>query len=107
MAKQVTKKQAKFSARIRFNWGFHDATQDAAEGRPNRAIVVSEESAERLGARPLPSGKEGEAYRYGYFAGQASFSRLKTREASSDPAWNELGADCRKMLESRDEEAVA
>lgn len=74
---------AHFSDRVRFNWGFHDATHDAELGHVDRASLTSP-----LGAiQPLPAGDQWRAYREGYVAGRAEYARTGSRPASSEPAW--------------------
>ena len=71
------------SPRVRFNWGFHDATADEAAGRPARDM----------------SGHSCRPYAAGYLAGRATMAGLMSaataagtsaeRPESSEPAWLE------------------
>ena len=71
------------SPRVRFNWGFHDATADEIAGRPVRDM----------------SGHFCRSYAAGYLAGRSTMARLITeavtagvsaeRPQSSEPAWLE------------------
>lgn len=71
MALQV----AKFEDRVRFNWGFHDATRDAHDG----SVKNLENHSDNV-------------YADGYGYGLASFSELKVRAESSDKAWEQYQA---------------
>lgn len=72
------------SPRVRFNWGFHDATADEIAGRPVRDML---------------SGHFCPPYAAGYRVGRATMARLITEAAtagvsaerpqSSEPAWLE------------------
>ena len=68
--------QTNFSDRIRFNWGFHDATHDKSMGR-NRQLIPEGE----LFCLPDDS-----AYCAGYDAGQRE-TLATGRPESSQPAW--------------------
>ena len=83
MKTTATKTTEKFSDRVRFNWGFHDATHDASMGWPNRLLTIEGPSI----ARPLPNDP---AYCEGYRRGQQSFAALGYRVESSEAAWNEF-----------------
>ena len=71
------------SPRVRFNWGFHDATADEAAGRPARDM----------------SGHSCRPYAAGYLAGRTTMAGLMSaataagtsaeRPESSEPAWLE------------------
>jgi len=60
-----------FPARVRFNWGFHDATADVDTGRAVRDV----------------SGHYDRAYAAGYTAGIAAMVGATERPDSSDAAW--------------------
>lgn len=77
-------KTERFNDRTRFNWGFHDATLDAAEGWPDRTQIVDAKGLRR----PLPA--DDAAYCEGYRRGLASYAKLGRREESSEAAWNEF-----------------
>ena len=73
--------------RVRFNWGFHDATHDAEQNWTDRRTIKAGER-DRTGRagldRTTPLGK---AYAMGYDAGQKAMVNTKTRPDSSEPAW--------------------
>lgn len=73
--------------RVRFNWGFHDATFDVEHKLDDRRNLKAGET-RRGGAGPLdrttPLGK---AYAAGYEAGQEAMKTAKKRPESSEPAW--------------------
>lgn len=81
---KTNNKTERFSDRVRFNWGFHDATLDAEEGWPDRTAIVDGTGIRR----PLPT--DDAAYCEGYRRGQQSFAKLGRREESSEDAWNEF-----------------
>ena len=70
-----------FSNRIRFNWGFHDATGDRQDGRANR-MNGSENP-----RYPLPA--HDKAYCVGYAYGQKADMPGNVQPATSDGAWKE------------------
>jgi hypothetical protein len=59
------------SPRVRFNWGFHDATADEAAGRPARDM----------------SGHSCRPYAAGYLAGLQAMVGASERPETSEPAW--------------------
>lgn len=59
-----------FPVRVRFNWGFHDATADVERGTVRDV-----------------SGHFDWAYRDGYIHGQAAMIDATERPASSEDAW--------------------
>lgn len=71
------------SPRVRFNWGFHDATLDRQTGfRDRRAIPIGD-----LSCLPVDSSL-GRAYAAGYAAGQRC-DMSRGRPETSDAAWAE------------------
>lgn len=76
------------SPRVRFNWGFHDATADKEAKRPNRCYLVKRANRSLGESHPLPEGREWAFYRAGYVAGQAC-DLGAGRPESSEPAWLE------------------
>ena len=85
-------KTAEFGARVRFNWGFHDAQADCVHGQPDRRYVVHQ-SADNSPPFPLPEGKENHSYRVGYRYGREFWNRVAVRNASSEDAWVESGLE--------------
>ena len=78
-----TKNHSLNSPRVRFNWGFHDATHDRQTGfRDRRAIPIGE-----LFCLPVDS-PLGRAYADGYAAGQRC-DMSRGRPETSDAAWAE------------------
>ena len=76
-----------FDDRIRFNWGFHDATLDMERGWPNRLV-----NPKMFGTlRPMP---DDTAYKAGYAAGVESFRATGVRVESSEPAWIKHQRNC-------------
>ena len=71
----------KFSKRVCFNWGFHDATFDAEMGNPNRADPRGAQ------CNPLPPVESHAGYHEGYRMGYADFLEKGYRCDSSEDAW--------------------
>ena len=70
-----------YSTRIRFNWGFHDATSDRENGRANR---INSAENPRF---PLPVNDK--AYSIGYAYGQKCEMVVNVRPETSQAAWME------------------
>jgi len=66
-----------FSARVRFNWGFHDAQGEAERNMPKRDVSTHFDR----------------DYARGYLAGLAAWEVNPVRADSSEPAWNSHVAD--------------
>lgn len=74
---------AHFSDRIRFNWGFHDATRDQLAGCPRILLHGGKQN-------PQTVSKEYDAaYFHGYARGLKSAKESGMRLETSEPAWNE------------------
>ena len=59
------------SPRVRFNWGFHNATDDVSRGRRVRDV----------------SGHSCRTYAAGYLAGLQAMAETSERPETSEPAW--------------------
>lgn len=81
-----------YSPRIRFNWGFHDATADREAKRRNRQHVPQG----TLFCLP----KADKAYCAGYVSGQSA-DLSNGRPESSEPAWLEYKGEQAKEREKR------
>lgn len=74
--------------RVRYNWGFHDATFDVSKGFPNR-MTLRPGQKDRLSRCGLDNTTPlGRAYAKGYAAGQKAMLHTTTRPQSSEAAWN-------------------
>jgi hypothetical protein len=82
MARRTSKTPApKFSERIRFNWGFHDATRDAEQ----ESRMDPKSLTHRI-VRDMATHFDA-AYAAGYRAGVAAFKELGFRPESSEASW--------------------
>ena len=80
--------------RVRFNWGFHDATFDVEHKLDDRRNLKEGEK-RRGGAGPLDrTTLLGKVYAAGYEAGQEAgqeaMKTAKKRPESSEPAWRKF-----------------
>lgn len=64
-------KTVQFHPQVRFNWGFHDATQDGQEGRAARDMSTHSNT----------------FYAAGYTSGYKAWTQTRTRPEQSEPAW--------------------
>ena len=69
-----------FSARVRFNWGFHDAARDTAGGHERQTVVSGP------GSMAVVSAEHDVDYYRGYLAGIAAWKSGEYRK-TSEPAW--------------------
>lgn len=60
------KQAAKFSPRVRFNWGYHDGASDAGRGQAREVVEVGQQSIK------VVSKEYDAAYFHGYAAGVAA-----------------------------------
>lgn len=72
--------------RVLFNWGFHDATWDIVNNRPDRRLIPMNEQYHLNQTTELAR-----AYAAGYYAGRKAMEEQAgtERPASSEPAWIE------------------
>jgi hypothetical protein len=80
MAKQSKiEKNAVFGPRVTFNWGFHDAQNDGARGRPFRT------ESDRVSPETVSPSQR--YYFHGYMAGVAAWQRNPVAQQTSTVAW--------------------
>ena len=89
MSKQT--KPDQFEPRVRFNWGFHEATADLAQGRKARDVSAHFD----------PS------YAAGFVAGAAEFRSTGVRNESSEPAWQRARSAEKAAAEQRKAQRAA
>lgn len=89
------KQETTFSARIRFNWGFHDATSDREQKRRNRMFIPEGE----LFCLP-PHDK---VYSDAYAIGQ-NWDISNGRPETSDDAWREYQKEKNEKTEKQKQE---
>lgn len=77
----TTATKTKFSDRVRFNWGFHDATFDAERGKPKAVVDAGEQGMSQV------SRTFDRFYADGYAQGLAAYRLLQSRPESSEPYW--------------------
>lgn len=81
-----------FPPRVRFNWGFHDASRDCVD-RAGRT------GADELPA--LPAGSEWAPYRAGYLYGWHETARTGSRPETSDAGWQDYQLGVPATLDAR------